>query len=154
MTSADETRPLMQGGGPTAVIVQGYSSHARMQKPPGDRKITLKGVVSIFFAAIIVFLLAALTSRTILWEDSTASSDTDESATTSRFEYEDVGGYPAAAAAAAIYSGHGLVNPKNGTHPTQTSTQQCTGAAQFFYTTSSAIASSLRPFFFWSFYPP
>ena len=122
MTTADETRPLIREG-PT-VVVQGYSDHAARKPPPDDLKITLKGVVCIFFAAIIVFALAAITSRTILWKDSRASSDsrTIES-TTSHLA--------ANAESDDVLSRHGLIKPLNGTHPTLTSTQECTGAGRF-----------------------
>lgn len=119
MTTNDETRPLIREG-PT-VVVHGYSSHAARKPPPaGDLKITLKGVVGIFFAAVIVFALAAITSRTILWGDSSSSSDSvmNKSATSRLAADPEPNDEP---------SRHGLVKPLNGTHPTLTSTQDCTG---------------------------
>ena len=119
----DESRPLIREA-PT-VVVQGYSSHAAKKKQPAhasDLKISLKGVVGIFFAAIILFALAAITSRTIQWGDSSASSDAGtEDSNTSRLAADLAEVEPTAAA--AVVSGHGLVKPFNGTHPTLTSTE-------------------------------
>lgn len=122
MTTADEARPLIREG-PT-VVMQGYSSNAvKNPLPASDLKITLKGVVGIFFAAIIVFALAAITSRTIPWGGNSASSnsETDESASSRLTADQALYGVP---------STHGLVKPFNGTHPTRTSTEDCTGAGR------------------------
>ena len=66
-----------------------------------------------------VFIMAALASRTIMWESSSLVEDT---------VYEN-GGNSTNGSWEAL---SGLIDPNNGTHPTLTTTEDCTGGECFF----------------------
>ncbi|CAN0031532.1 unnamed protein product [Ectocarpus sp. 12 AP-2014] len=73
---------------------------------------SLKGFLTTFFAVLLLYLLAAMASRVIKWAS-------DESLTAERVE-SSLGG-------AEDTRLSGLVNPNNGSHPTLTTTADCTG---------------------------
>lgn len=84
-------------------------------KPGKGRKgPTLRGLVVTAFVSMGVFIMAALASRTIMWEDSALVAET---------VYETGGDV----ANASLDAFSGLINPNNGTHPTLTTTVACTG---------------------------
>lgn len=118
MTTTEEARPLLQGR-PAAGAAEGCPTTAVVGK---DRKgATLKGAVVTALAALAVYLAAATASRTVLWEESSLSAekavdyDGGDSPDDSPLE---AGGDD------SLLSG--LINPNNGTHLTQTTTEDCT----------------------------
>lgn len=129
--SADERQPLIQEGAreagegeerATAAIsatgtdVATINLHRAASKVfEGGMKLTRKGVLSVFFAALVVYLLAAAVSRTLAWE----SGDEDESVATRL--------YMDPRLSSGVEGTGGLVPPMNGTKPTLTSTRDCTG---------------------------
>lgn len=105
MARSEEERPLMSGPS----VAGAAASPTKAGKGP-----TLRGVVVTGFVAIGVFIVAALASRTIMWEDSSLAEET---------VYESGGD----STNASLYAVSGLINPNNGTHPTLTTTEGCTG---------------------------
>ena len=67
-----------------------------------QRRVSLRGALGVFFCALVLFILSYLASRSIFY----SSSDT--------------------VAVDLAYSGTGLIWPLNGSHPTLTSTSECT----------------------------
>jgi len=125
-TSDEEIKPLM---GP-------QSSEGAPEGPPKKagrvRKATLRGVLSTAFIAVGVYLFAALASRTIMWGDGGLTTDTVTGGDSPSESSLDADG--------AVVEPSGLVNPKNGTHPTLTRTEDCAGGDK-----SPLIESSFLP---------
>lgn len=113
MTRSEEEKPLMQG--PPVAGAAEYPSKVGKGRAKGP---TLRGFVVTAFAAMGVFIMASLASRTIMWEDGALSEET---------VYEN-GGESTNASLDAL---SGLINPNNGTHPTLTSTEDCAGGKFF-----------------------
>lgn len=150
MTTAEEARPLLQSRPPSsaaagAAAVEGCCSPSTTTTPAGnnskDRKgTTFKGVVTTALAALAVYLVATTVSRTLLWEDSNLSveqtidgeegeGDGSASSSLSKSPLD----APPTTTTAAVESASapdsllsGLIPPYNGTHPTQTTTEDCT----------------------------
>lgn len=108
MAKSEEEQPLVQP--PTAVGAAASPTKAGKGRAAGP---TLRGVIVTGFVAIGVFIVAALASRTIMWEDSSLAAETvyngDDSTN------------------ASLIAVSGLINPNNGTRPTLTTTEACAG---------------------------
>lgn len=119
MTTAEETRPLLHG--PQAAGESRSTTAAENDR----RGTTLKGIVITALTALAVYLMAATASRTIFWEDSSLSVEE------TMVDGGEGGGSSLDSTLAATADSHllssGLVNPNNGTHPTLTRTEECTG---------------------------
>ncbi|CAN0039334.1 unnamed protein product [Ectocarpus fasciculatus] len=114
MAMTEEDRPLMQRlRSPGAANASPGARNALKPLP-----FSLKGFLTTFFAVLLLFLLAAMASRVIKW-----ASDSEDSLTADTVE-SSLGG-----AEGAHLSG--LVNPNNGSHPTLTTTADCTGDTHF-----------------------
>lgn len=109
MARSEEEQPLMQGP-----IADGAATSPAKTGKGRKNGPTLRGAVVTGFIAMGVFIVAALASRTIMWEDSSLASET----------VYDNGGDSTNASLDAV---SGLINPNNGTHPTLTTTEGCTG---------------------------
>lgn len=113
MAQSEEEQPLVQG--PPAAGVAGSHATAKAGKGKGRTNgATLRGLVVTAFVSMGVFIMAALASRTIMWEDAALSAET-------------VYGSGADASNASADALSGLIPPYNGTHPTLTTTEDCTG---------------------------
>lgn len=139
MTAAEEARPLLQDRPPSSAAagaaVEGCCSPSTSTTPARnkDRKgTTFKGVVTTALAALAVYLVATTVSRTFIWEDSDLSveqtmdgeGDDDSSTPKSSLDAPPAAESSSSAAAASLLSG--LIPPYNGTHPTLTTTEECT----------------------------
>ncbi|CAN0431229.1 unnamed protein product [Pylaiella littoralis] len=121
MATSEEARPLIQCRSATNA---GENVSLAAEK---DRKgTTLKGVVITAFTALTVFLLAATASRTIFWEDRSLSVENTTTVDGEEGGDASVDSPPEAAADSSLRSPSGLINPYNGTHPTLTTTEDCT----------------------------
>eukprot|EP00752_Nemacystus_decipiens_P016488 g14739.t1 len=109
MAKSEEEQPLVED--PAAAGGAGSPTKPSKRRTKGP---TLRGLVATAFVAMGVFIVAALASRTIMWEDPSLVEDT---------VYES-GGDSTNASLKAV---SGLIDPNNGTHPTLTTTQDCTG---------------------------
>lgn len=109
MAKSEEEQPLVQDS--TAAGTAESLKKAGKGRTKGP---TLRGLVVTAFVAMGVFIMAALASRSIMWENSSLVEET---------VYEN-GGDSNNASLEAV---SGLINPNNGTHPTLTTTDACTG---------------------------
>lgn len=100
------------------LLMQRLRSPGAADASPGPERalkplpFSLKGFLSTFFAVLLLYLLAAMASRVIKWasEDSLTAETVESS----------LGGAEGTRLS-------GLVNPNNGSHPTLTTTADCTG---------------------------
>lgn len=109
MEKLEEMFPLMQG-----VPSTDGEHRSGLRVSMDARKLSGRGIISIFFTVLIVYVIAAAASRAIMGKDD------DET---------DVESFHLAADSATGTSDslHNLINPINGTHPTLTTTEACTG---------------------------
>lgn len=111
-TSDEERKPLIQPQ-PSEIAPE------RPKKAGKARKATLRGVLCTAFVAVGVYLFAALAWRTIMWEDDDLTTDTVTGG--------DGPSESSVDAYSAVVEPPFLVNPYNGTHPTRTTTKDCSG---------------------------
>lgn len=109
MTKSEEEKPLVQG--PPAAGTADSLTRAGKSRTKG---LTLRGLLVTAFAAMGVYIMAALVSRTIMWEDGALTAAT-------------VYGNGGDSANSSLDAVSGLINPNNGTHNTLTTTEDCTG---------------------------
>lgn len=71
-----------------------------------QRRVTLRGALGVFFCALVLFVLSSLVSRSFFYSRTSAREESVA------FDSTDLKGK--------------LISPRNGSHPTLTSTSECT----------------------------
>lgn len=114
---------LIQGFAPTKESGPDILQSCCLNPPDRGSKLTLKGVLRTFFAALFLYVLASGVSHVILWGESAAGEESVES-----YLSED------RLNSRIPTSQNALVHPTNGSHPTLTTTEECSGAFFCCYT--------------------